>query len=276
MPELPEVETVMRGMENAVLGHVISHVRINRYDLRVPVPKDLGQIMTGCKVAAFERRGKYIIIHSDREASIVVHLGMSGRIRIFPNLEQYEARKHDHIIMTMDNGVCVAFEDPRRFGMFYYVDQVQWSKQPPFDRMGPEPLENWNAAQFHAALSKRRIPIKNALLDQNIVAGLGNIYVCEALHRAKISPFCPANDISACQAESLIPIICDILKDAIKSGGSTLKDYQHTDGSLGYFQHRFGVYDREGDPCVHKECTATVERAIQSGRSTFYCPTCQK
>ncbi|MGH1404301.1 MAG: bifunctional DNA-formamidopyrimidine glycosylase/DNA-(apurinic or apyrimidinic site) lyase [Alphaproteobacteria bacterium] len=276
MPELPEVETVMRGLEKSALNHVVSHVKVNRYDLRVPVPADLGQSVTGGRITKFQRRGKYILVHFDRDVSLIIHLGMSGRMRIFASAAQYEPRKHDHIIMTMDNDVCIAFEDPRRFGMFYYVGQDQWSRQSPFDRMGPEPLDNWNADQLHAALDRRKSPIKNALLDQRIVAGLGNIYVCEALHRARISPFCLASDISHHQAEGLIPIICDILKDAIKSGGSTLKDYQHTDGSLGYFQHSFRVYDREGEPCTHKECAGVVERAVQSGRSTFYCSTCQK
>lgn len=275
MPELPEVETVMQGMTEPMLGDVVENVEVKRYDLRGGIPDDFRQVMTGCRIQSLERRGKYILIITDRDNAFVLHLGMSGRIRIFPSVKSYEARKHDHVIITMQGGSCIAFEDPRRFGMFYHLPLAQWDDYPPFNKMGPEPLSDWSGDDLYNAIKKRGTPIKNALLDQNIVAGLGNIYVCEALFRAGILPTRKASMVTKAEAQELNRHIKDILKEAIKSGGSTLKDYQHTDGSLGYFQHRFSVYDQEGHNCSHENCDTDIIRIVQSGRSSFYCPSCQ-
>ncbi len=276
MPELPEVETVRRGMEQALLGLRIENVQINRYDLRIAVPQDLGQSLSGKALCALERRGKYIVMNVGQDLCIILHLGMSGRIRIYDNVTSYEARKHDHIIVHMAGGACFAFEDPGRFGMFYLSTQKQWQDERPFSIMGPEPLGAWNAQDLHEALRKKKSPIKTALLDQRVVCGLGNIYVCEALYRSGIHPGRAANSLSLEETRRLVPYIKDILSEAIEAGGSTLKDYQHTDGSLGYFQHRFAVYDQEGEKCPVSECEGVIMRMVQSGRSTFYCGTCQE
>ena len=276
MPELPEVETVRRGMEDAILGQRIDHVKINRYDLRVPVPQDLGQHMTGRSVHSLVRRGKYIILHLDSGHPLIIHLGMSGRVRIYESEGDYEEKKHDHILMRMSNGKTLAYEDSRRFGMFYVSASNNYETSSPFSGMGPEPLDQWGFEDLILRLKNKKSPIKNALLDQYVVSGLGNIYVCEALHKARISPLRKACDITENEAKNLVPIIQDVLRTAIKAGGSTLKDYQHTDGSLGYFQHTFTAYDREGDACSNDGCHGKIERIVQSGRSTFYCPACQK
>lgn len=276
MPELPEVETVCRGMEQALSGLVIEKVRINRYDLRVPVPQDLGQSISGQVLNGLERRGKYIIMHIGQDISVILHLGMSGRVRIYEDEASYDVHKHDHIVVHMVGGACFAFEDPRRFGMFYLSGQDIWQEERPFSQMGPEPLGGWCAKDLHDSLRKKKSPIKTALLDQRIVCGLGNIYVCEALHRAGIHPARRAESLSLEEVEKLVPYIKDVLSEAIEAGGSTLKDYQHTDGSLGYFQHRFAVYDQENAACPKDGCDGVIERMVQSGRSTFYCGACQK
>ncbi len=275
MPELPEVETVRRGMEGAVSGKIIVAIQVNRYDLRGGVPKDLALRMSGRVITNLERRGKYILIHMGDKECAVLHLGMSGRIRIFPSPDSYQPHKHDHITMTMDDGAYIVFEDPRRFGMFYLIEQDKWSEETPFSSMGAEPLGNaWSAQDLLQKLRHKKSPIKTALLDQAVVAGLGNIYVCEALYHARISPLRLAHTISEDEAEKLVICVRKVLNDALDSGGSTLKDYAHTDGSLGYFQHRFGVYDREGVECAN-HCGDVIKRKVQSGRSTFYCPICQ-
>ena len=280
MPELPEVETVMRGLECAVTGKSIKHIQINRYDLRVPIPEDFGQRLTGLSVSSFTRRGKYIAMGmTDPQgpaAHVIVHLGMSGRIRIFDSANAYEPRKHDHIIMHMDGGGCFAYEDPRRFGMVYLSAGADWEGEKPFALMGPEPLGAWSGADLHQKLSGKKTNIKAALLDQRVVAGLGNIYVCEALYDSGIHPQRACETLSLQEANDLVEASKVVLLKAIKAGGSTLKDYQHTDGSLGYFQHQFSVYDQEGQPCKKKGCGGTIERIVQSGRSTFYCSVCQK
>ncbi len=275
MPELPEVETVMRGMENALLGKDIGCVKINRYDLRVPVPQDFGQRLTGGKINSLERRGKYIIIHIGDDIHAVLHLGMSGRINIFPADTIYKPQKHDHIVFTMNDGTCFAFEDARRFGMLYLADG-DWRKEKRFAFMGCEPLDDWTGDDLFESLKNKKSPIKSALLDQRVVAGLGNIYVCEALFRSRINPARLSNTITRKEAGSIVKHSRDILVEAIKAGGSTLKDYKHTDGSLGYFQHGFAVYDREGQECSNNNCGAEILRIVQAGRSTFYCPSCQK
>ena len=277
MPELPEVETVRRGMEASVQHKSVKAIQINRYDLRVPVPDDFGQRLTGLSVGALMRRGKYIIMQfQPGNVCVFLHLGMSGRIRIFKAGESYNPRKHDHIVFHMEDSSCFAFEDPRRFGMMYFSSQEHWEKEKPFTLMGPEPLADWSGQDLLEKLKNKKANIKAALLDQRVVAGLGNIYVCEALYQAGVNPQREARTINAGEAEKIVESCVDVLGKAIEAGGSTLKDYQLTDGSLGYFQHRFSVYDQEGQSCKNKTCGSDILRIVQSGRSTFYCPECQK
>lgn len=278
MPELPEVETVRRGIEKAMCGQMIKAVQINRYDLRVPVPYDFGQQVSARPLSALYRRGKYIILDIDAGAvPVILHLGMSGRVRIFAKAQEYESRPHDHLIFYMSGGGCFAFEDPRRFGMLYLADSPNWQAEKPFLSMGPEPLDaHWSGKDLLDAVKNKKAPMKSILLDQRVVAGLGNIYVCEALYRAGVHPQRLGKDLTRQEANRLVAHIKDVLEDALASGGSTLRDYQHTDGSLGYFQHLFDVYDRADKPCRNKGCGASIRRIVQSGRSTFYCPQCQK
>ncbi|MGH1456202.1 MAG: bifunctional DNA-formamidopyrimidine glycosylase/DNA-(apurinic or apyrimidinic site) lyase [Alphaproteobacteria bacterium] len=274
MPELPEVETIRRGMENAMLGKTFKAIQIRRHDLRVPIPKNLGQVMTGHKLNTILRRGKYIIAHLSNDTYIILHLGMSGRIHI--SNEDKPPLKHDHVIMYMNDDTRISFEDPRRFGMFYLSSTKNWEDEKPFSNMGPEPLnKDCTGNILFNRLKSKTAPIKSALLDQRVIAGLGNIYVCEALYRANIHPQKPCSQISHEKINALMPHIKDILNEAIKSGGSSLKDYKHTDGSLGYFQHGFKVYDQENQKCQNKACNENIVRITQSGRSTFFCPNCQ-
>ena len=288
MPELPEVETVRRGMQDAVLGKAIKSVQVNRYDLRKEVPHNLGQAITGRIISSFKRRGKYIIISFEpvgkdgvagpEQQVVVLHLGMSGRVHIYkPDSDSsYEPHKHDHVVIYMSDGTCIAYEDPRRFGMVILLPDDGWEKRPPFAAMGPEPLEEWSEQELLAKLRGKKAAIKTALLDQRIVAGLGNIYVCEALYMAGVAPERPAYGITLSEAREVVKYSKAVLERAIEAGGSTLKDYQKTDGSLGYFQHQFAVYDRAGSDCQHKGCGGSIIRISQAGRSTFYCPDCQK
>ena len=275
MPELPEVETVARGLAGAIFGKVIEHVIVKRRDLRRIIPVDFEDRLTGGCVKNLKRRGKYIIIELTAENPVILHLGMSGRIRIYTPGDSYEPIKHDHVILTMQDGSSIVFNDPRRFGMFYISESRNWKNDLPFSRMGPEPLDNWTAQDLFQKLSKKNSPIKNALLDQAIVAGLGNIYVCEALFDAKIDPRRLSSSLSLQECDSIIKTVKPVLERAIKAGGSTLRDYRHVDGSLGYFQHSFSVYDREGNECLGKQCSDKIRRITQSGRSSFYCPSCQ-
>lgn len=277
MPELPEVETVRLGMERALLGQKILNLIVNRRDLRVSVPEDFEKILIGSQIESFIRRGKYIIMQNDSNRFAILHLGMSGRVRIFEPNTPYEQQEHDHIIITTQNGVRAVYNDPRRFGFFYTLPrQVRWQDVPPFTSMGQEPLGVWNGEHLYDSLKTRRTPLKTALLDQSVVAGLGNIYVCEALFQAGISPFRIANTVCEEEAKCLADSCIDVLQRALVAGGSTLKDYQHTDGELGYFQHGFVVYGREGNTCTSKSCEQKIIRIVQAGRSTFYCPVCQK
>ncbi len=277
MPELPEVETIRRGLEAAVLGKSIKNVQINRHDLRVAVPEDFGQRVTGASIDALIRRGKYIIMQlAPNNVPVVLHLGMSGRIRIFESGEAYSPRKHDHLVFHMDDSTCFAFEDPRRFGMMYIASDDGWDNDKPFAQMGPEPLGVWSGQDLLAKLQNKKANIKSALLDQRVVAGLGNIYVCEALYYAGVHPERLSNTITSDEADKIAASSKRVLKKAIEAGGSTLRDYQHTDGSLGYFQHQFSVYDQKDKACTHKGCGGAIERIVQAGRSTFYCPVCQK
>ena len=277
MPELPEVETVKGGMEKAMLGKRLASIDVYRRDLRFPLPDDFEAALEGQRVTALSRRGKYALLFTDNGKCMVLHLGMSGRILIHGPEFPYSPAKHDHIVFTMEDGMRLVFHDPRRFGMIYLYEESDWERKPPFDKMGPEPLGNhFSGEALYERLKSRKTPMKNALLDQQIVAGLGNIYVCEALYEARIHPQRPAKDVSAAECETLALVIRSVLERAIEAGGSTLRDYKKTDGSLGYFQYNFSVYDRAGEPCPDCSCEEGVQRIVQSGRSSFYCTKCQR
>lgn len=281
MPELPEVETVRRGLEPHLSGHRIARVDQRRPDLRWPMPVDLVQVLTGARVTSLRRRSKYILADLDRGPSLLLHLGMSGRVRIEGagvGVFHHDARvlpQHDHLVLETDAGTVITLNDARRFGA---VDLVREGEiHPLLAALGPEPLsDEFTPARLEAALAGRRVPIKAALLDQRIVAGLGNIYVCEALFRAGIHPARAAGRIGAARVAALHAAIVAVLVEAIEAGGSSLRDHRQTSGELGYFQHSFRVYGREGQPCLRPGCGGTVRRIVQSGRSSWYCPACQR
>jgi formamidopyrimidine-DNA glycosylase len=268
MPELPEVETTVRGLERVLRGRRIARVEARRPDLRRALPVDLGQRLTGASVTSLGRRAKYGLIETDRGDTLVFHLGMSGHWRIDPS----EIGKHDHFLVETDEGRRLALNDARRFGSLDLVRTAELAEWPSFAALGPEPLD-LDARELKRRLSGRSAAIKLLLLDQRIVAGLGNIYVCEALYRAGIHPARAGGSISLDRLNRLVPAIHDVLADAIAAGGSTLRDFASPDGELGYFSKSFSVYDREGEPCA---CGGTVRRIVQGGRSTFYCPRCQR
>ena len=292
MPELPEVETVRRGLTPVMQGQVIARADINRPDLRWPFPPQMAQRLSGQTVLNLRRRSKYILVDLSSGETLLIHLGMSGRMLISGDPSSLRAayaktgkfvhdhpatEKHDHVVLHMESGARITFNDPRRFGAMDLMDTATAEQHPLLVKLGPEPLGNsFHAAHLIAALRARNTPIKSALLDQRIVAGLGNIYVCEALFRARISPKRKAGRISAPRVTALVPIIRDVLAEAIEAGGSSLRDFRQADGELGYFQHNFDVYGREGAPCRHDGCTSHIARIVQSGRSSFYCPTCQR
>ena len=283
MPELPEVETVRRGLAPVMEQAVIATADINRPDLRWPFPENMAARLTGKRVMGLRRRSKYILADLDSGETLLVHLGMSGRMLISGDpLGQFvhdhpAPEKHDHVVLHMDNGARITFNDPRRFGAMDLLPTIGAEAHPLLASIGPEPLSNsFNEDYLAAALDNRNTPMKSALLDQKIIAGLGNIYVCEALFRSKIHPTRPARRVSKTRVARLVPIIRDVLNDAITAGGSSLRDFRQADGELGYFQHSFDVYGREADPCRTPGCTSTIRRIVQSGRSTFYCPTCQR
>jgi formamidopyrimidine-DNA glycosylase len=267
MPELPEVETTVRGLAKVLQGRRLTSVEVRRPDLRRALPVDLGQRLTGARVVGLGRRAKYGLIDTDRGDSLIFHLGMSGHWRVDPS----ETGKHDHFILETDEGRRVALNDARRFGSLDLVPTGELSDWPPFAALGPEPLD-LDLRDLHRRLSGRVAAIKLLLLDQRIVAGLGNIYVCEALYRAGIHPKRAGGSVSPERLKRLVPAIQGVLEEAIEAGGSTLKDFVSPDGELGYFSKAFAVYDREGKPCG---CGGTVKRIVQGGRSTFYCPQCQ-
>ncbi len=267
MPELPEVETTVRGLERVLKGRRIARVEARRPDLRRALPQDLGQRLTGALVTGLWRRAKYGLIDTDRGDTLVFHLGMSGHWRIDPS----ETLKHDHFIIETDEGRRLALNDARRFGSLDLIETDKLGEWPPFEALGPEPLDI-DAKELKRRLEGRKAPIKLLLLDQRIIAGLGNIYVCEALYRAGIHPARAGGSISLERLKKLVPAIHDVLAEAIAAGGSTLKDFAAPDGELGYFPKSFAVYDREGHPCSQG---GTVRRIVQGGRSTFYCPHCQ-
>jgi formamidopyrimidine-DNA glycosylase len=270
MPELPEVETTVRGLARYLEGERLARVETRRADLRRPFPLDLVQTLTGARVTSLGRRAKYGLIHTDRGQTMVFHLGMSGRWRIDPD----ELGKHDHLVLETESGHRLALCDPRRFGSVDMVASDGLEAWPSFAAMGPEPLgPGLSPAHLKTALGGRSASIKLMLLDQRIVAGLGNIYVCEALFRAGIDPRRAAGQVSARALDRLVPQIRGVLEEAIEAGGSTLRDYAQPDGELGYFSKRFDVYGREGQGC---RCGGIVKRLVQGGRSSWYCPKCQK
>jgi formamidopyrimidine-DNA glycosylase len=279
MPELPEVETVMRGLRARLEGRRIVRAAAHRPDLRWPIPPGLGRRLTGARVLGFRRRGKYILMRLDGGDSVLLHLGMSGRMLI-EKAGRNEVTPHEHLVLETDEGWRVGFVDPRRFGSVDLVPTAQEDSHKLLADLGPEPLDaTFCVASLSASLAGKRTPIKAALLDQKIVAGLGNIYVCEALFRARISPQRSAHTIPGARAARLVPEIKDTLTEAIAAGGSSLRDYVQTNGELGYFQHAWKVYGREGEPCEPcpgKPVCHGIKRIVQSGRSTFYCPRFQR
>lgn len=283
MPELPEVETVRRGLTPVMDGVEIARADINRPDLRWPFPPRMAERLTGQTVLRLRRRSKYILADLSSHETLLIHLGMSGRMLISGDplgqfLHAHPApEKHDHVVLHMANGARITFNDPRRFGAMDLLETATAEQHPLLAKLGPEPLGNsFNEAHLIAAFKGRKTPVKSALLDQRIVAGLGNIYVCEALYRARISPKRRAGAIAAARVATLVPIIRDVISEAIEAGGSSLRDFRQTDGELGYFQHRFDVYDREDHPCRTPDCGGTITRIAQAGRSSFFCPQCQR
>jgi len=300
MPELPEVETVRRGLEPAMEGARFVKVEARRHDLRWPLTKDIAARLQGNTDTGLGRRGKYLLADVSSGDVLLMHLGMSGSFRVFhagaaakkppahpPPLAgeggAAEHIAHDHIVFHMSNGAVVTFNDPRRFGSMKIVPRQRLDEEPLIRSLGPEPLGNaFDAAMLAHACRGKKTSLKVALSDQRIVAGLGNIYVCEALYRARLSPKRRASTIATRsgapneRAERLVAGIKAVLTEAIKAGGSSLRDHKRTDGELGLFQHNFRVYDRGGEPCPTPDCTGTIKRIVQNGRSTFFCPACQK
>ena len=283
MPELPEVETVRRGLQPVMEGAVIARAEVNRPDLRWPLPDRMADRLTGKRVTALRRRSKYILADLDSGESLLVHLGMSGRMLISgAQLGSFyhdhpAPQKHDHVVLHMDNGARITFNDARRFGAMDLMQTQGAENHALLTGLGPEPFGNdFNEPYLADRLRGRKTPIKSALLDQRIVAGLGNIYVAETLYRARISPLRLAGDLTKDQAHALVSTIREVLAEAIEAGGSSLRDFRQANGELGYFSKHFQVYDREGSPCETPGCTGTVTRTVQSGRSSFWCPACQR
>ncbi|MGO4706391.1 bifunctional DNA-formamidopyrimidine glycosylase/DNA-(apurinic or apyrimidinic site) lyase [Microvirga sp. 2MCAF38] len=292
MPELPEVETVRRGLEPAMVGQRFIKVAQRRPDLRFPFPERFVERLEGHSVTGLGRRAKYLLVDLSSGEVLVMHLGMSGRFLVTMNGETREPGSfhhdpggespHDHVVFHLSNGATIIYNDTRRFGFMDLVPRAEIETCRHFAAMGIEPLGNELSGETIARLfAARRTPLKAALLDQRLIAGLGNIYVCEALFRAKLHPEAPAGSLTSktgkptAKAHELADIIRDVLNEAVKAGGSTLRDHAQVDGTLGYFQHAFRVYDREGETCITPGCSGTVARLVQSGRSTFYCPKCQ-
>ena len=278
MPELPEVETVRRGLAPVLEGRVITRVQLNRPDLRFPFPNDFASRIEGQRVERLSRRAKFLQADLSSGERLFMHLGMSGRFVLggeqlaeFTHAHDADP-KHHHVVFTTEDDNTITYNDPRRFG---FMELIRAGEPYRLDAIGPEPLSNdWNAPDLRARLKGKKTPIKLALLDQRIVAGLGNIYVCEALFRAGISPGRGAGRLKVAETESLVGHIKDVLREAIEAGGSSLRDHRQADGALGYFQHSFAVYGRENAPCP--TCESPISRRVQGGRSTFYCRSCQR
>ena len=282
MPELPEVETVRRGLAPHLVGARLAQVEQRRPDLRFRLPERFAARLTGATVTSLERRAKYLRAGLDTGETLVCHLGMTGRFLVedqAPGRFVHPAGddpKHTHIVLKTDAGVTISFNDARRFGYMDLIATEALERHPWFAGLGPEPLgPRFGPKVLADAFAGRKQSVKATLLDQRVVAGLGNIYVCEALHRAAIHPERPAGEVSAPKLKRLAAEIVTTLEEAIAAGGSTLRDYRNAEGSLGYFQHAFKVYGREDDPCVKPRCRGVVRRLVQSGRSSFFCPACQ-
>ncbi len=283
MPELPEVETVRRGLLPVMEGNVIADAEVRRPDLRWPFPERMAERLQGQIVRNLRRRSKYILLDLSSQETLIIHLGMSGRMLISGSINggfyhsHGNRNVHDHVVIHMGNGARITFNDARRFGAMDLAPSATVMEHWLLRDLGPEPLGNTFHEDYLAErFDGRRSPVKSVLLDQKIVAGLGNIYVCEALHRAGINPKRHAGRISKSRVARLVPVIKDVLLEAIDAGGSSLRDHRQTDGELGYFQHAFRVYDREGQSCTTRDCGGQISRITQSGRSTFYCGTCQR
>ncbi|MDQ2065314.1 bifunctional DNA-formamidopyrimidine glycosylase/DNA-(apurinic or apyrimidinic site) lyase [Xinfangfangia sp. CPCC 101601] len=283
MPELPEVETVRRGLLPVMEGQQILQAAVNRPDLRWPLPDRMAERLTGARVLALRRRSKYILADLSTDETLIIHLGMSGRMLISGGVvgafhhEHPAPGKHDHVVLEMEGGARVTFNDARRFGAMDLIATAGADAHPLLAALGPEPFGNdFDEIYLAGVLAGRRTPIKSALLDQRLIAGLGNIYVCEVLFRAGLAPQRLAGALTQLQTAQLVPIIRDVLAEAIEAGGSSLRDHRQTNGELGYFQHNFRVYGREGQPCATPGCDAMIARVVQSGRSSFYCPSCQR
>jgi formamidopyrimidine-DNA glycosylase len=293
MPELPEVETVRRGLAPVMEGARFDKVEVRRGDLRWPLQKDFASRLKGQTISGLGRRAKYLVADLSSGDVLLMHLGMSGSFRVvhergamIPGAYYHEHNKaetHDHVVFHMSSGARISFNDPRRFGSMKVVRRAELDQEPLLRALGPEPLGNaFDAAMLARSCQGKATSIKAALLDQRVVAGLGNIYVCEALHRAGLSPRRRASTLARPsgapheRAVRLVAAIRDVLAEAIRAGGSSLRDHKQTDGELGMFQHNFRVYDREGSPCPTPGCAGTIKRIVQTGRSTFYCAVCQK
>ncbi len=275
MPELPEVETIRRGLAARMEGRRLVRVEARRPDLRIPLPADLAHRLEGRRVETVGRRAKYLLLRMEDGTTLIAHLGMSGRMVILPPGDRAPLDAHDHVILETEDGDEVRFNDVRRFGLMTLAAAGELDAHPLLASLGPEPLGNdFNGPALAAALAGKRTPIKAALLDQHVVAGVGNIYACEALHRAGISPRRLARTVQGGRAERLAGAVRAVLGAAIDAGGSSLRDYVQASGELGYFQHAWAVYGREGEPCPG--CGKPVRRLAQSGRSTFYCTVCQR
>jgi formamidopyrimidine-DNA glycosylase len=281
MPELPEVETVRQGLAPFLVGSRILHVDLRRKDLRFPFPEDFANRLAGRRIVALTRRAKYLLGQLDDDQVLISHLGMSGSFRLEDGpvgAFKYPRNKnpaHDHVAFTLETGRMI-YNDPRRFGFMALSGSDELADHPWFIGLGVEPLSNdFNGQALARLFAGKSAPLKAALLDQRNIAGLGNIYVCEALHRAGLSPMRPAGSLTAEASETLARAVRTVLQEAIEAGGSSLRDHRQADGSLGYFQHNFRVYDREGQACVSRTCRGLIVRRTQNGRSSFYCPSCQ-
>ncbi|MGC6472728.1 MAG: bifunctional DNA-formamidopyrimidine glycosylase/DNA-(apurinic or apyrimidinic site) lyase [Parvibaculales bacterium] len=291
MPELPEVETVCRGLQPFVEGRRIQTLTLRRAGLRFPFPGGFAEKVAQARVEKITRRAKFILKHLDNGLVWMTHLGMTGRYTVIdpdgpsrPGAFHHQAEaspstggKHEHVHAVFEGGLELIYSDPRRFGYMDLLPAESLWQSRHFAHLGPEPLSNaWHWRDLLAVLDGRGAPVKTALLDQSVVSGLGNIYVCEALFRAGVSPRRKAGNLGAKRVERLVPHIREVLQEAIAAGGSSLRDFAGAQGSAGYFQHNFDVYDREGEACSNRNCDATIKRIVQSGRSSFYCPKCQR
>ena len=275
MPELPEIETVRRGLAPWLEGRTIAHVEVRRGDLRWPLPQDFAARLAGRRVETIGRRGKYLLFALDDGTTVIGHLGMSGRL--FVRGEPAPPAAHDHVLITTAEGAEIVFNDARRFGLFALAESAALDDHPLLRRLGPDPLGNsFSGAALDAAIAGRRAPIKALLLDQRLVAGIGNIYACESLFRARISPRRSGAGVAGVRAERLATAVKSVLAEAIAAGGSSLRDYVQASGERGYFQHAFQVYGREGEACAAGSRGHRVRRIVQAGRSTFFCPGCQR